>query len=267
MPHGESWFSFLPFHERFLHFARVFGKPFSEDGKTWWAHQTPGVQHIYAALLVLSLLALIAVVTDTSIRAAGKDLLPPDKLTIRNFAELFVGTAYQTMSDIMGAKAARYFLPLIGTCAFFIFFSNALGLVPGFAPPTDNLNTTLACGSIIFVTTHIYGLKENGWNHIKHFFGPWLGPLGIPLNFLMLFIELISHVVRPLSLGIRLMANMIADHLVLTIFCGLLPAALMFIPVPLPMYLLGSLVVVVQTLVFCLLSTVYISMAIEHAEH
>jgi F-type H+-transporting ATPase subunit a len=267
MPHGESWFSFLPFHERFHHFARVFGKPFNEDGVTWYAHQTPGVQHIYAALFVLSLLALIAVVTDTSIRAAGKDLLPHDKLTIRNFAELFVGTAYSTMSDIMGPKAARYFLPLIGTCAFFIFFSNALGLVPGFAPPTDNFNTTLACGMVVFVTTHVYGLKENGWNHIKHFFGPWLGPLGIPLNILMLFIELISHVVRPLSLGIRLMANMVADHLVLTIFCGLLPAALMFIPVPLPMYLLGSLVVVVQTLVFCLLSTVYISMAIEHAEH
>ena len=262
MPHGETWFSFLPFHARLLQLAHVFSKPFSEDGKTWYAHQEPGVQHIYAGLFVLSLLALVAVVTDTSIRNAGKDLLPHDKLTIRNFTELFVGTAYRMMSDIMGAKAARYFLPLIGTCAFFIFFSNALGLIPGFEPPTNNFNTTLACGLIIFITTHIYGLKENGWNHIKHFFGPvwWLAPL-------MLVIELISHFVRPLSLGIRLMANMTADHLVLTIFCGLLPAALMFVPVPLPMYVLGTIVVIVQTLVFCLLSTVYIAMAIEHQEH
>jgi F-type H+-transporting ATPase subunit a len=262
MPHGESWFSFLPLHERFLHLARLFGKPFNEEGVTWLEHQHPGVQHIYAALLVLTLIAIVAVVTDTSIRNAGKDLLPHDKLTIRNFAELLVGNAYTTMSDIMGAKAARYFLPLIGTCAFFILFSNAIGLVPGFAPPTDNLNTTLACGSVIFVTTHIYGLKENGWNHIKHFFGPvwWLAPL-------MLVIELISHIARPFSLAIRLMANMTADHLVLTIFCGLLPAALMFIPIPLPMYLLGTIVVLVQTMVFCLLSTVYIAMAIEHAEH
>ena len=148
-----------------------------------------------------------------------------------------------------------------------IFFSNAIGLVPGFAPATDNFNTTLACGILIFITTHIYGLKENGLAHIKHLFGPWLGPFGIPLNIWMFFIELISHIARPLSLGIRLMANMMADHMVLSIFCGLLPVSLMFIPVPLPMYLLGSLVVVVQTLVFCLLSTVYISMAIEHAEH
>ena len=262
MPHGESWFSFLPFHDAFVHWARNFGKPFNEDGHTWYAHQHPGVQHIYAAVLVLSLIALVAVVTDTSIRAAGKDLLPHDRLTVRNFVELFVGTAYRSMSDIMGSKAARYFLPLIGTCAFFILFSNALGLIPGFAPPTDNLNTTLACGIVIFVTTHIYGLKENGFNHIKHFFGPvwWLAPL-------MFVIELISHLARPLSLAIRLMANMTADHLVLTIFCGLLPATLMFIPIPLPMYLLGTIVVLVQTMVFCLLSTVYIAMAIEHAEH
>jgi F-type H+-transporting ATPase subunit a len=83
----------------------------------------------------------------------------------------------------------------------------------------------------------------------------------------MFFIELISHIARPISLGIRLMANMTADHMVLTIFLGLLPASLFFVPIPLPMYLLGTIVVIVQALVFCLLSTVYIAMAIEHAEH
>jgi len=262
MPHGESWFSLFPFHARLLHLAQLFSRPFSEDGRTWYAHQTPGIQHIYAALFVLGLIAVVAVVTETSIRDAGSDLLPHEKLTVRNFVELLVGTAFRMMADIMGEKPARYFLPLIGTCAFFILFSNALGLIPGFAPPTDNFNTTLACGVVIFVTTHVYGLKENGWNHLKHFLGPvwWLAPL-------FLVIELISHIARPMSLGIRLMANMTADHMVLGIFCGLLPVSLIFVPVPLPMYVLGSIVVVVQTLVFCLLSTVYIAMAIEHAEH
>ena len=263
MPHGESWFSLLPFHERVVAFAHhYFGRPLNEEGHTWLFHGAPGVQHIYAALLVLTILAVLAVVTDTSIRESGKDVLPPEKLTLRNFVELFVGAAFRSMSDIMGAKAARYFLPLIGTCAFFIFFSNAIGLIPGFLPATDNFSTTLALGVIVFVTTHVYGLKENGWSHVKHFFGPiwWLAPL-------MVIIELISHVARPISLGIRLMANMMADHMVLTIFCGLLPAVLFWVPIPLPMYVLGSLVVVVQTLVFCLLSTVYIAMAIEHQEH
>jgi F-type H+-transporting ATPase subunit a len=262
MPHGESWFSLLPFHQRLVALAAVFGKPVNEDGLTWYMHQHPGIQHVYASIFVLCLLALVAVITDTSIRNAGSDLLPHDRLTVRNFAELLVGAAYGMMSDMMGQKAARYFLPLIGTCAFFILFSNALGLIPGFLPATSNFNTTLACGLVIFFTTHIYGLKTNGFNHIKHLFGPiwWLAWLIFP-------IELISHIARPLSLGIRLMANMTADHMVLSIFLGLLPAALFWLPVPLPMYVLGTIVVVVQTLVFCLLSTVYISMAIEHAEH
>lgn len=237
-----------------------FGWPLNQEGQTWLFHGDPGVQHVYAALFVLALIVVISVITDTSIRDSGKNLLPAEKLTIRNFVELLVGTAYRTMVDIMGPKAARYFLPLIGTCAFFILFANALGLVPGFLPATDNFNTTLAAGLVIFVTTHVYGLKENGWNHIKHFFGPiwWLAPL-------MLVIELISHIARPISLGIRLMANMMADHMVLGIFLALLPIYLTFFT--LPMYLLGTLVVVVQTLVFCLLSTVYIAMAVEHAEH
>jgi F-type H+-transporting ATPase subunit a len=265
MEHLPTWFSLLPFEHSLRAFIQRLGAPVRDDGATWLSHATPGVEHVYAAVLTLFLIVIFAVVTETSIRNAGSDLLPHDKLTIRNFVELLVGAAYGMMSDIMGPKAARYFLPLIGTCAFFILFSNAIGLVPGFAPATDNFNTTLACGLVIFVTTHVYGLKENGFHHVKHFFGPiwWLAPL-------MFVIETISHLVRPLSLAVRLMANMMADHLVLTIFLGLLPAAYfmrLWIPIPLPMYLLGSIVVIVQTLVFCLLSTIYIAMAIEHADH
>ena len=261
MPHGESWFSLLPFHARFQHLAGVFGKQVDEERVTWYAHQPLGVQHVYGAIFVLYLIAMVAVITDTSLRNA-QDIVPERKLTIRTFMEVLVGGVYSMMAGMMGPKAARYFLPLIGTCAVFILFSNVIGLVPFFLPPTDNLNTTLACGVIIFATTHIYGLRENGFGHIKHLFGPWLGPLGIPLNLLIFCIEMISHIARPISLAIRLMANMTADHKVLTIFLGLVPFL-----VPLPMYMLGAIVVLVQTLVFCLLSTVYISMAIEHAEH
>jgi F-type H+-transporting ATPase subunit a len=262
MPPHESWFSLLPFHERFVALAHYFGKPFRDDGLTWYAHEHPGVQHVYAGLFVLSLIAILSVITETSIRDAKGDLVPSSKLTIRNFVELMVGAVYKMMSDIMGEKPARHFLPLIGTCAFFILFSNALGLVPGFLPATDNFNTTLGCGLVIFIATHLYGLKVNGWNHIKHFFGPVIGIPWIPLMLLMFFIEMISHIARPLSLGIRLMANMTADHMVLTIFLGLVPFL-----VPLPMYILGAVVVIVQALVFCLLSTVYIGMAVEEAEH
>jgi F-type H+-transporting ATPase subunit a len=262
MPHEESWFSLLPFHQRLMALAHLLGKPFNEDGKTWYAHAKPGVQHIYGAILVLFVIAMLAVITETSIRDSRGELVPSEKFSVRNFVEILTSTVYNMMSDVMGSKAARYFLPLIGTCAFFILLSNALGLIPGFLPPTSNFNTTLGCGLVIFVATHIYGLKVNGFSHIKHFFGPKIGLAWLPLMLLMFFIEVISHVARPLSLGIRLMANMTADHMVLTIFLGLVPFL-----VPLPMYVLGAIVVVVQTLVFCLLSTVYIGMAIEEAEH
>jgi len=268
MPHGESWFSLFPFHQRVIHWAA--GLPLNEEGHTWIAHANPGVQHLYASGMVLLIIAIVGVLTDTSIRDA-KNILPEGKFTVRTFAELLTTATYGMMADQMGAKAARFFLPLIGTCMFFILFSNMLGLVPGFLPATDNFNTTLACGIVVFIATHIYGLKENGAGHVMHLFGPWMGPWLIPINILMFFIEIISHLVRPLSLGIRLMANMVADHMVLGIFLGFAASlafpVFMFIPLPLPLYLLGLLVVCVQALVFSLLSTVYIAMAIEHTEH
>jgi F-type H+-transporting ATPase subunit a len=262
MPHGESWFSFLPFHERLTAMAAVLSKPVSDDGMSWIAHAPVGLQYVYNALFVAIMLFLIGIIVTSSIRKAAGDLLPQEKLTIRTFAEVFISTAYSMMSDIMGKKAARYFFPLIGTCAFFIFFCNAIGLVPGFLPPTSNLNTTVACALVIFFSTHIFGVKEQGIGYFKHFFGPLIGLPYLPLMLIMFVIEIISHIARPVSLSIRLMANMTADHKVVGSFLVLAPFL-----VPVPMMVLGCLVVVVQTLVFCLLSTVYITLAIEHGEH
>jgi F-type H+-transporting ATPase subunit a len=99
-----------------------------------------------------------------------------------------------------------------------------------------------------------YGLLTNGWAYVKHLAGPmwWLAPLMFP-------IELISLCVRPVTLGVRLMINMAVDHLILGLFMGLFA-----IIVPIPLMLLGCLVVVVQTLVFALLTCVYIGLATEH---
>jgi F-type H+-transporting ATPase subunit a len=126
---------------------------------------------------------------------------------------------------------------------------------------------------VIFFTTHIYGVKEHGIKYFKHFLGPvtsaptkwwsppiWLGV--IALMCLMLLVETIGHLARPLSLSIRLAANLSADHIVVGGFYKLLDVI-----APVPIMLLGVLVCVVQTLVFCILSTVYISMAIAHEEH
>ena len=95
-----------------------------------------------------------------------------------------------------------------------VFANNLIGLVPGFLPPTENFNTTLALGLFVFLYYNYEGIKVQGIvGHIKHFMGPvwYLAPL-------MLILELISHSVRPISLGLRLKGNMQGDHMVLSIF-------------------------------------------------
>jgi F-type H+-transporting ATPase subunit a len=257
MPHGESWFNLLPFFHAVEAAAAKLSNPVNDEGQTWIAHGPIGVQHVFGMLLVLLVIVLFAAVSSAAIRDKKKALVPEDRFSIRTFVELFVSTTYAMMSDIMGKKAAKFFLPLIGTCAFVILFSNFLGLIPGFTPPTDSLNTTVAMSLVIFFATHIFGLKENGLAYLKHFLGPviFLAPL-------FLVIEIISNLARPLSLSIRLMANMFADHQVLSQVSGLVKWV-----VPVAPMLLGSLVCVVQTLVFCILSTVYISMAVAHHDH
>lgn len=265
-----SILSHTTFFENVNNLMRVMGWPFNDEGKTWGmlgqphdiaANPSHGAEAVVHAGVVLLLLSGIGFLAYRKLKNTQSALIPDEKLTPATFAEIMVGASYGLMKDIMGPKAARYFLPLIGTCAFFILFSNLLGLVPGFLSPTGSLAVTLALGLIIFVTTHIYGIKEHGFAYIKHFLGPIIKWYALPLMLLFLVVELISHFVRPMSLGMRLMANMFADHAVLGVFLALIA---WFVPVP--VLLLGSLVCVVQALVFCILSTVYISMAIEHSE-
>jgi len=148
----------------------------------------------------------------------------------------------------------RKFMAPIGTFAVLILVSNLLGLVPGCMPPTGNIIVTLSLALCSFVTYNFYGIRAQGLGYIKHFMGPILvmAPLFFP-------IEVVSHIARPMSLAIRLFGNIFGDHQVSGVFLHLVPFA-----VPVPFILLGIFVAFVQTLVFCLLSMIYISQAVEH---
>jgi F-type H+-transporting ATPase subunit a len=141
---------------------------------------------------------------------------------------------------------------------FFILVNNFVGLIPGMTPATDNLNTTIGVGLFSFVIYNFYGIKENGLSYLKHFFGPvlWLAPL-------MLAIELVSHAIRPLTLGLRLQGNILADHTILGVFVDMF-SSVWFIPVPAIFYGMGIFVSGMQAFVFTMLSMIYISMAIAH---
>ena len=228
-------------------------------GKTWLnGEEIHELNHVVMALFIAVVVVLTGVAYRKRVAAsADKGVVPEASFNARSIIESVADAVLGALTGVRGEKAARRYLPLIGTFALFILFSNLSGAIPGFHPPTSNFNTTVACALIIFFTVHIEGVRANGIAYFKHFLGPvwWLAPLMLP-------IELFSHLLRPVSLGVRLMCNMVADHTLLVVFLGLVPLVL-----PLPVMVLGLLVSVVQTAVFCLLSAVYIGMAIEHHEH
>lgn len=254
MPHGVTWFNYLPGYEQLERFAQ------QKLGPSFVNHGAVEIQHILAALVVLVVVLLIALQSRMTLsRASDKGLVPSDKVTLHNFMEVVAEALFKQMSTIIGPEARRYF-PVIGAIGLFIFVSNVIGLIPGFSPPTDNWNTTAACGIFVFIYYNFHGLRKNGLAHIAHMANPageWWGWFIAPLMFP---IEIISHIARPLSLSLRLMGNMIGDHAVLSIFVGLVPFLL-----PLPFLVLGLIVCAVQTLVFCLLSIVYIALAVQDA--
>ena len=214
------------------------------------------IEPLLSSLTIVLLVIVLAAITRSKIANLDRAVVPEAKLSVRTLLEVLVEYFYNMMKDMMGAKRAKRYLPLIGTCATLIFFSNISGLIPGWSPPTSSLNITAGCALVVFFAYHYYGFQENGLGYAKHFLGPvwWLAWLVGP-------IEIISNFIRPVTLSIRLMLNMAVDHLVLGIVIGMIPLI-----VPLPLMVLGTLVAVVQTLVFCLLASIYVSLATEH-EH
>jgi len=219
------------------------------------------ISHVLAVFCVLIFAIIGGFAFSAAVSRGGREaIVPPEKLTLRNLFEMFTDAVLSIANGVMGEQNARRFLPLIGTLAVFIFFSNCFALIPGFAPPTATLKTNVALALSVFVLTHVYGVMYNGVGYFKKFLGHapiWLAPLMVP-------IEIVSHLARPLSLSLRLLGNMAADHKVVAAFFGLVPLL-----VPVPFLILGVLVVIIQTMVFCLLSMVYIQGAVEpeHGDH
>lgn len=208
---------------------------------------------IIHAGLASALLILIAILVNRSYR--DQELAPTARtFSVRNLMELAVSGLLQFMETLMGSDARR-FLPLIGGTAFFILFNNLMGSLPGFDSATANFNTTLAVALVIFVATHVVGVRTHGAAYVKQFLGPvwWLAPLMLP-------IELIGHFARILSLSVRLYGNMMGDHKVLAIFLTLVALG-----VPVIFMGMGIFIALVQTFVFTLLSILYITFALEEA--
>lgn len=173
---------------------------------------------------------------------------------LQNFLEVIVGGLKGLLVDTMGEKGLIFF-PLMATIFLFILICNLSGIIPGFYSPTANLNTNLSMALTVFLLTHIVGVKIHGVKYIKQFFGPvwWMAPIMLP-------VEVIGHLARPLSLTMRLFGNIFGEDLVLVVLLFLVPFLM-----PIPMLILMIFTALLQAFVFTLLAMMYISGAMEEA--
>lgn len=213
--------------------------------------------HIFTACIALAVIVAASIYVCRRLRDPTKRIVPDERPTLLNFLEIIISAILKMIEDIIG-KDARAHLPLIGSVFIFILTCNLLSVLPGFKPPTENMNTTLACAITVFVYYNAFGIRKHGLRrYLRHLCGPviWIAPL-------MFMIELVSHFVRPLSLSVRLFGNMTGDHMVLGMFSELVPLV-----IPVIFMLMAIFVAFIQAFVFTLLSIIYISLASGSEEH
>lgn len=199
-----------------------------------------------ALIMISSLVVLFIMTRKLSVEKPGM---------VQHSLEFIVQGFDNLLTEVIGRHGKDY-LPVVGTFGVLIFLCNLSGFIPGFMPPTSHLIVTLSLGLCSFIMYNLIGLIKGGFSYLKHFLGPMAA-----LAVLFLPIELVSHCSRPVSLGIRLFCNIFGDHQVGNIFLQLVPFG-----VPVPFILLGLFVAFMQTFVFVILSSVYISMALPHDE-
>lgn len=223
-----------------------------------WTQLIPGVGHEFDHVATLGITTAatigIGLAARKSLGTGEVAVLPANKFSLRGIMEMLVETISGLAEMVIGAHGRDY-APFFTAVFLFIVLNNLVGVIPGMTPATENINTTFGFGILMFLFYNFHGIKESGIvAYLKHFMGPviFLAPL-------MFVIEMVSHLVRPFSLGLRLANVMMGDHTVLSVFLDLVP-----IGIPIPFYVMGLFVCFVQAFVFTLLSMVYVAFAIAH---
>jgi F-type H+-transporting ATPase subunit a len=229
----------------------MFGPYTVENAIPWWT-----IMFVIACILTVIIVNLMKGRLSREDPQPGQLTLEAGFLAIKDM-----------ITSIIGEKGFRHF-PVVATFAVLILVSNLMGHFPMFMSPTASVNVTFALGLTSFIYYNYVGVAENGlFGHIKHFAGPKLPALMLPITILIFFIEIISNSIRPFTLGVRLFANIFADEQVFLQITNLYPPFTHFL-VPLAITTLGVFVAFVQAFVFTLLSMIYIGEVTHHdADH
>ena len=209
----------------------------------------PWANHIVMQLLVFAIIVIIF--------AFLKPRLSVDKPgKLQQFFEIIYNFVNEQADDMVGHDAPKHTV-LFGTLFVFILICNLIGIIPGFESPTQVHYVPAGCALVAFVYYNVVGIKKQGIvKYIKHFAGPiwWMAPL-------MFIIEIISHLARPLSLTIRLFANMYAGEKVTLVFLSLT-----YFLAPVIFMGLHVFVSLLQAYIFMLLTMMYVGGAVAE-EH
>lgn len=222
----------------------VFGPYSPETAIPWYT-----VMFVIACILSVTIIWILKGKLSTEEPGHGQQTLELGVLAVRDM-----------LADIVGPHGLKYF-PIVMTFAVLILVSNLMGLFPLFMSPTAATSVTFALGLTSFLYYNYVGIAENGiLGHLKHLAGPiwWISWLIFP-------IEVISNLIRPFSLGIRLFGNIFADEQVTSTVAGIYAPITQWL-LPVLLMPLGVFVAFVQTFVFILLSQLYLS-EVSHAPH
>jgi F-type H+-transporting ATPase subunit a len=215
----------------------------------------------YNSLIVVTLMVLFGVAATRSLKKIPKGF--------SNFGEWVAEQLNSFTVGVIGPGGEKY-TPLIGTIFLYILVMNLIGLIPTLSSPTSNVTTTLALGVFVFVYVQYTSIRNNGpGGYLLHFCGPKFETKygNLPLAaFLMFPIELISEIFRPLTLALRLFGNIFGEDVILVALAGLGAAniATKWMPFHLPIMLLALLTSLVQAMVFCTLTCIYITLVSHH---
>ncbi len=205
--------------------------------------------HVVMALLVVAIVTVLLAWARRSFSLEAPS-------TLQQCLELLLTGISNLTEDVIGHGRGKDFVRFVTALTFFIFVSNFFGLVYFLQPPTANTSTTFALSLTAFLFYNIVGVRRLGpLNYAKHFMGPvwWLFPLMVP-------IEIISHLARVLSLALRLFGNIFGEHTATGMFLVIVP---LFVPAMMGLGLLGA---TIQTFIFIMLTSVYVSGAVAE-EH
>ena len=229
------------------------------------AHQLHVPWIVLSSLFAAVLLLFAGLSVKRAVTGEQGGILPEEGVSIRNVVEVVIESLGDLGETTIGPEWRRYF-PVVGSIFFFVLVSNVMSLFPGMLGSTSDVNVTFAWAIISFLVYNYVGIKQHSWKYIYQFMGPSIMNMEIGgkhyhvrlLAPIFLILEIPLHISRILTLGIRLLANMFADHTVVLVWLSLIPIA-----VPAVFMGLGLLVSVLQAFVFALLTMIYIGQALE----